>query len=328
MTIREAVRTGRLPSNVGLQFLLHVCKSLSIPANDFDYDLTLEQLKRLQFSPAVHKKSVDIEVRNAHDVLSNKYQRLINRYENLSYRMGESGYLDDSKKEVDKILSELKKAKDGYDNVIANIAIDEQNLGFDSNVLNPVDSIVMNASGRGLQKNGAKLSSEYEKLEGLRSKDYKTKFKKSINEKRINRVCAKIRRLQNKQGKMQTTQKKIVNKGSAKYAKRKAREMEKYFADFDRYRVYSDMKASLKESRENYEHDINQTKTELEALRNKVGIVNGARKIKNNVELAVMEANLKKFRMQEKAVERLRTKQGRCKLGEQYYRTIARSLAA
>ena len=131
-----------------------------------------------------------------------------------------------------------------------------------------------------------------------------------------------------KQGKMQATQKKIVNKGSNKYAKIKMKEMNKFYSDFNRYRVYGDMKASLKESRENYQHDINETKAELAALQGKVGLINGAKKIKNKVELAVMNANLKKFDMQEKRVENLRNKPGRCKLSEQYYRTITKALAA
>lgn len=327
MTIREAVRTGRLP-NIGLDYLVRLCNTLNIPAKDINFDLTQEQLKRLQFSPAMHRKSVSQEVRSAHNVLSDKYSKLIARYEQLSHYMGESGYLDDSKKEVDEIVDELKRAKNSYDNVINNIFIDKQDLGFDSSVLNPVDSVKMGISNKGLEKTGDKLSNEYEKLDELRSRDYKTKFKKKINEKRINRVCAKISKLQKKQGKMQATQKKIVNKGSNKYAKIKMKEMNKFYSDFNRYRVYGDMKASLKESRENYQHDINETKAELAALQGKVGLINGAKKIKNKVELAVMNANLKKFDIQEKRVENLRNKPGRCKLSEQYYRTITKALAA
>ena len=242
--------------------------------------------------------------------------------------MGKSGYLDDPKKEIDGIIKDLEKAELSYSDVIRGISIGGQNLGFDSRVLNPVDSVKMGISNKGIERTGDKLSSQYEKLEELRSKDFRSKFKKKKNEKRINKVCARISKLQAKQGKMQATQKKIVNKGSAKYAKKKMREMEKFYADYNRYRVYGDMKASLKQSREDYEHDINQTKAELAALEGKVGLVNGAKKLKTAAELAVMNANLKLFGIQEKAVERLRTKQGRCKLGEQYYRTIARSLAA
>lgn len=327
MTIRDAMRAGKLP-RVGMDFIVKLCNSLSIPAKDLEFELTDEQLKRLQFNPDIHKKAVGNEVKEAHYELTEKYKKLIDKYQNLSYYMGKSGYLDDSKKEIDEIIGELKKAELSYSDVIRGISIGGQNLGFDSNVLNPVDSIVMNASNKAMQKTGDKLSQQYAKLEGLKSKDYKTKFKKNINEKRINRICAKIEKLQKKQGKMQVTQKKIVNRGSNKYAKKKMREMEKFYADFNRYRVYGDMKASLKESRENYQHDINETKAELAALQGKVGLINGAKKIKNKVELAVMYANLKKFDMQEKRVENLRNKPGRCKLGEQYYRTIAKSLAA
>ena len=327
MTIRDAMRSGRLP-RVGMDFIIKICNSLSIPAKDLEFELTDEQLKRLQFNPDIHKKAVGNEVKEAHYELTEKYRKLIDKYQNLSYYMGKSGYLDDPKKEIDGIIKDLEKAELSYSDVIRGISIGGQNLGFDSRVLNPVDSVRMGISNKGIERTGNKLSSQYEKLEELRSKDFRSKFKMKKNEKRINKVCARISKLQAKQGKMQATQKKIVNKGSAKYSKKKMREMEKFYADYNRYRVYGDMKASLKQSREDYEHDINQTKAELAALEGKVGLVNGAKKVKTAAELAVMNANLKLFGIQEKAVERLRTKQGRCKLGEQYYRTIARSLAA
>lgn len=327
MTIRDAMRSGRLP-RVGMEFIINICNSLSIPANDLEFELTDEQLKRLQFNPDIHKKAVGNEVKEAHYELTEKYRKLIDKYQNLSYYMGESGYLDDPKKEIDGIIKDLEKAELSYSDVIRGVSIGGQNLGFDSRVLNPVDAVKMGISNKGIERTGDKLASQYEKLEELRSKDFRSKFKMKRNEKRINKVCARISKLQAKQGKMQATQKKIVNKGSGKYAKKKMREMEKFYADYNRYRVYGDMKASLKQSREDYEHDINQTKAELAALEGKIGLVNGAKKVKTAAELAVMNANLKLFGLQEKAVERLRTKQGRCKLGEQYYRTIARSLAA
>lgn len=328
MTIKDAIRSGRLPNTVNVNFILKACNTLNIPAKDLNFDLTSEQLRRLQFSPIIHVNSVNAEVKSAHDALSNKYQNLINKYSNLSYYMGKSGYLGEAKEEIDHILSELEKAKNGYDDVIANIHIAKDGLGFDNNVLNPIDSVIKDINDERISKNSDKLSVQYQKLDELNSKDYKTKFKKSINQKRINRVNARIRRLQAKQGKMQATQKKIVNKGSSKYAKAKMKEMNKFLTEYNRYRVYGDLKASLKQSRDNYQHDIEQTQIELDNLQGKTGLINGARRIKNNIDMAIMNANMKKFNMQEKAVERLRSKPGRCKLSEQYYRTITRALAA
>lgn len=326
MTIRDAVNSGRLP-NIDYKTIVSICNSFNMPAKDENYDLSYDELKKLQFSPLVHRVSVSNEVKEIHGNLMSKYDSLIKKYEKLSSYMGQSGYLDESKKEIDDLVSKLKEAKNGYQDVIDNVFISDPNFGFDESVLNPIDNIRVQRQNEKIDEVDSELKDEYEKLDDLRSRNYKTKFKKKINEKRINKVCARIEKLQSKQGKMQAIQKRIVNKGSEKYQRRKMKEMEKYYADYKRYQVYSDMKASIRGTREDYTNDINETKKENLELTSEGGLINGTRKVKNNIDIMKMNAKLKTLGVQEKAIEKLRVKAGRCNLSEQYYRTIARSLA-
>lgn len=330
MTIKESIEGDKKKFySISIDDLIEACQRLGIPAKDENYNLSDEELRKLQYSTYVHKTYVVNEVKSAHKTLTDKYESLIKRYKDLSKRMENVDYLSGSKTEIDKLISQLEKAKEGYDNVLTNITIDDKSIGFDQNVLNPVDSIIMGIDGKKIQKVDDKLASKYQKLDELRRKDYKTKFKNKINEKRINRVASKISRLQSKKGKLQTTQKKIVNRGSEKYKKRKEREWSRFDADVRRYEAYTDMRMGLEQDKLNYNADILTTKNEiLTSKRNERNLVGALKRFKNNVDIVRMSTALGVIKLQEKSINRLRVKEGRCKLGEQFYRTVGKTLTA
>ena len=89
------------------------------------------------------------------------------------------------------------------------------------------------------------------------------------------------------------------------------------------------MRMGLEESKNNYRDDILTTKNEiLTSKRNERNLVGALKRFKNNVDIVRMSAALGVFKLQEKSINRLRVKEGRCKLGEQFYRVVGKTLAA
>ena len=333
MTIQEAISRGSLP-NIDPKRMIGVCSKLGIPASDLSFVLTDEQLRRLQYDPSLHRTAVSAQVKGAHNTLISEYDELIKKYQALSERMDKSPDLSSKKSEIDKILADLVTARAEYNGVVKNVFISKENMGFDQNVINPVNRTIMGAIDSKLQKQGDKLSAEYAKLDKLQSNKFKTKFKQKRNAKRIQKVAEKIAKLQGKQGKLQTTQKKIVNKGSSKYAKIKSKEFLEYRNDLQRYTAYADAKEKNVQAQRDYASDLAQTRAELHNLESQIGNGNVIDRAKNvaaraklQFEQRKLKSDLGRYQRQEKIIERLRNKKGMCRLSEQMYRQITMSYA-
>lgn len=333
MTIQEAISRGRLP-NVDPKRLIGICSRLGIPARDLNFSLTDEQLRRLQYDPALHRSMVTAQVKGAHNTLISKYDELISKYQNLAARMANNPDLSSKKGEIDKILSDLITARDEYNGVVKNVFISRENMGFDQNVMNPINKTIMGVVDSRLQKQGAKLSAEYAKLDKLQANKFKTKFKQKRNAKRIQKVAEKIAKLQGKQGKLQTTQRKIVNKGSKKYARIKSKDFLEYANDLKRYTAYADAKEMNVQAQKDYANDLAKTRFELQDLERQVGVGNVIDRAKNTVartrlqfEQRRLKSDLGKYQRQEKMIERLKNKKGMCRLSEQIYRQVTMSYA-
>lgn len=333
MTIQDAISKGRLP-NINPTVLFRVCSKLGIPASDLSFSLTDEQLQRLQYDPAIHRATVTSQVKSAHNTLISEYDELIKKYQALSERMDKSPDLVAKKGEIDKILSDLVTARSEYNGVINRVFISRDNMGFDQNVINPLDQIRMNSIDSKLGKRGTKLNAQYAKLDKLQANKFKTKFKQKRNSKKIQKVAEKIAKLQAKQGKLQTIQKKIVNKGSSKYTKIKSKEFLDYRSDLQRYTAYADAKERNVQAQKDYASDLAQTRMELHKLEQQIGTGNVIDRAKNAVarnrlkyEQIKLKSGLEKYKKQEKIIERLKGKKGMCKLSEQLYRQVAMSYA-
>lgn len=333
MTIQEAISRGRLP-NIDPKKMISVCAKLGIPARDLSFSLTDDQLRRLQYDPSLHRSIVTAQVKGAHKTLISEYDELIKKYQSLSERMDKNPDLSSKKGEIDKLLADLITARDEYNGVVKNVFITRDNMGFDINVTNPVNRTIMGIVDDRLQKQGAKLNAEYAKLDKLQANNFKTKFKQKRNAKRIQKVAEKIAKLQGKQGKLQTTQRKIVNKGSSKYAKIKSKEFLDYRNDLQRYTAYADAKEKNVQAQKDYASDLAQTRAELHNLESQMGTGNVIDRAKNAVNRARLQfeqiklkSDLGRYQKQEQIIERLRNKKGMCRLSEQMYRQITMSYA-
>ena len=333
MTIQEAISRGRLP-NIDPKKLISVCSKLGIPARDLSYALTDEQLRRLQYEPSLHRSIVTAQVKGAHNTLISEYDDLIKKYQSLSERMNNNPDLSSKKDEIDKLLADLITARDEYNGVVKNVFISRENMGFDRNVTNPVNRTIMGVVDSKLQKQGNKLNAEYAKLDKLQSYKFKTKFKQKRNAKKIQKVAEKIAKLQGKQGKLQTVQRKIVNKGSGKYAKIKSKEFLEYKNDLERYTAYADAKEKNIQAQRDYASDLAQTRMELHNLESQIGVGNALDRAKNTIartrlqfEQRKLKSDLSKYQKQEKMIERLKSKRGMCRVSEQFYRQVVMSYA-
>lgn len=326
MSIEDAIKSGKLP-NINVNVLLSICKRVGIPASDLKYNLSNEQLLRLQFEPGIHKQSVNSQIKIYHNNLLSNYDRMISKYEMLSKRMDSDPNLSSRKGEIDTLISNLKTARENYNKVIDNISLGKNNIGFDSRVINPMDKVILNETSAKISREGSMLRNEYAKLDKLKSNNFKTKFKQRKNENKIQKVCNRIEKLQSKQGKLQTRQQKIVNKGSLKYEKIRTKEFNKYLLDLQRYDAYANAVVANMNAQSNYSHDLSETKKELSALQGKNGIKNAINRVKLQSDIRSLSKDLEKYKRQAQRLDKLRDKRSMCKFSEQFYRQVTMSYA-
>lgn len=322
MTIKEAIETRRLP-NIKPERIFKICESLGIQTNnDLNFDLNVEQLIRLQNNSQIHRESVVQEVRGIHNGALSKYDGIIKKYDELSKKLeGNSEFVED-KKEIDELLKDVIESRKQYKSQIDGLRLGKDGLSFDDKSLNVIDKVMLESYTDRIKENSDALTAEYKKLDVLQNRKFKTKFKKMNNAKKIERTCKKIAALQEKQGKLATKQKRIVNKGSKKYINKKNKEMLVQFEELQRQQRYVSAKSENLNKQLDYKNDLKLTQNELAALEGKTGLKASIERMKLQSDERKLNKGLQRLEKQSNRLQRLKNKPGICNLSQQVTRQL------
>ena len=153
-------------------------------------------------------------------------------------------------------IYELKDDKDKIDAMIVSLEAERADyvtkigaMGYDVKNYFGLENSVSNTNNRGRAVNidvkmdelETDLKSQYDLLNDQKDElnNSRSKFKKAIVTKKINRTMDRISRLQDKQGKLSTTQNMIINASSDRYIEKKMAENRKRMEEFRRVNEYN-----------------------------------------------------------------------------------------
>ena len=222
--------------------ILKVCRKLGILANDMEYDATDEQIQRLKYNSELQLlgavKSASIthaKVLNDYDTTIEKYNVLIDSLE------GKPEYLRD-KLELEAIRDHLMEIRENYSHVSTNLDVKSESMEnydvLDNALYDPTLSsykrFKISFENKLSEIRGRQLERQYEKLDDLTGLEYASKFARKMNSEKILRIQTRIVKLKQKQGKLISSQKRIVTESSRKYIEKQAKELSIYLKNVNR----------------------------------------------------------------------------------------------
>ena len=345
MKIKDAISSGKIPK-IRIEDIFKILDNLGIRVSQSsrtdEYDLDEKVIDAVrQVANAVinyfnYTTEVNKDIKTTHNDLMKKYDSYIEKYKailgdmqkdpskpidlsNLNPNDFQSYFVGDIqniKNQIDK----LEQAKKGYENVINGINLSSDNLGFDENVLNNLESAVLDSTSKKIGTTEVAIQEYQEQLDKLNSLKVTSKFKqKRINRKK-KRIEERLSKLKSKRGKLQTRQTRIVNKGSNIYIKIKEKEFEQIMRESERISSYQTAMSENQRLQEGISNDIVSTKEELDALKGKTGI-------KATIERSVLERENRRLEKRQERLEKqqhrinnLKNKKGYCNLSNQILR--------
>ena len=169
----------------------------------------------------------------------------------------------------------------------------------------------------GFIKHDDKLKDAYRTLDNQKEELSRSnsKFKKAIVNRRISKTMAIINRLQNKQGKLSTTQNMIINASTTKYIEKKNKEKQK---QLEEHRKMSEFTQKI--------NDIDSKKssleTEIQDVSKDIDNISGNR-IRDKIDRMSLQHSRRKL---ESELKRLKNKQGMMILANQVRQSVSSSL--
>ncbi len=352
MKIKDAIDSGKLPK-IKVEDIFRILDNLGIRVSygsrTDSYDLDdkiidkVRQIANASINYTNYTNEVNNDIKSTHNTLMNKYDTYLEKYKYILGQMQkdptkpidlsnidpndfQSYFRSDIQDIVNKI-SQIEKAKQGYENIIKGIDLTSDNLGFDEGVLNSLESNILKDTNQKIGNTEIKIQEYQEQLDKLNSLNVTSKFKqKRVNNKK-RKIQERLNKLKSKKGKLQTRQTRIVNKGSNKYIKMKEKEFESIMKESERISLYQETMSENQRLQSGISNDLKTTMDELEELKNKSGI-------RAAFERAALERESKRLGRQQSRLERqeqkinsLKDKKGYCNLSNQILRAYSAAYA-
>ncbi len=238
-SIEDLIKNGKLPRFLDFDNLKKIFYALNIPVKDKNTVLNPEQIDRLQNDHEIQVLLLCEKVYDRNEKKVSEYDLLISKYESiLKDKMKNHDHIKNFSpayiQKVQNLLGKLKYERAMYiernQRLKANLKIGNLDLEYSGkNVLANIDdkNNAMLLDTVASVKND-KLRSKYQKLDGLREKKYKSKFRNKIHEKRIQKVLKRIEELKSKKAAIASKQTQIINSNTDLYIKKVTERLQKY----------------------------------------------------------------------------------------------------
>lgn len=228
--------------NVTDEEILRICRKLGIPANDMEYDASKTQIERLKYNSELQLLGAVKQASISHAKILNDYDTTIEKYNTLIASLESKHEYVKDKLELEAIRDHLMTIRDNYSHVSTNLDVKSESLEnynlLDNALYDPTLSsykrFKISFQNKLSQIRGRQLERQYEKLDDLTGLEYASKFTRKMNSEKILRVEVRILKLQQKQGKLISAQKRIITESSRKYIAKQAKELSVYNKNINR----------------------------------------------------------------------------------------------
>ena len=316
-SIRYYVEKNMLPNNIKQSEWKKICSELGIKMAHTNTPISEYEFEKLKYSKVVHEASMRASIESRHKKVIKEYDVLIQKYKKLSSEMT-SPELASSKKEIDALISKFEVEKSDYISKINDLGYSVENyFTFEQTVSNDAGSKKASKVDSKLSEVDDKLKDAYRTLDNQKEELSRSnsKFKKAIVNRRISKTMAIINRLQNKQGKLSTTQNMIINASTTKYIEKKNKEKQK---QLEEHRKMSEFTQKI--------NDIDSKKssleTEIQDVSKDIDNISGNR-IRDKIDRMSLQHSRRKL---ESELKRLKNKQGMMILANQVRQSVSSSL--
>ena len=316
-SIRYYVENNMLPNNIKPSEWQQICAALGVKAKNTKVALSDEDFKKLRYSKVVHEASVRASIESRHNKVIKEYETLIKKYQKLSSEMT-APELASEKANMDAIISRLQVEKAEYVAKTGDLSHGVENyFTFEQSVSNDIDSKRAAKFDSKLEKVDQDLKEVYETLETQKEElaNSRSKFKKAIVNRRINRTMARISKLQEKQGRLSTTQNMIINASTDRYIEKKNKEKRRQLEEHRRMSEYADKINAMNDRKAALGSEIEDVTKDIESIT--------GNRLRDKFDRMSLQASRRKL---EGELKRLKNKQGMTMLANQIRQSISSSL--
>lgn len=316
-SIKYYVQNNMLPNNIKPSMWQQICAELGIKARHTNIALSDEDFKKLRYSKAVHEASVRSSIESRHNKVIKEYETLIKKYQKLSSEMT-APELASEKANMDSIVSRLQVEKAEYETKIGDFGYGVENyFAFEQSVSSNVESKRAARVDGKLDKVEKDIKEVYSTLEEQKQElaNSRSKFKKVIVNRRINKTMAKISRLQEKQGRLSTTQNMIINASTDRYIEKKNKEKARQLEEHRKMSEYAGKINTMNERKAALGSEIEDVSRDIESIT--------GNRLRDKIDRLSLQASRRKL---EGELRRLKNKQGMTIMANQFRQTISSSL--
>ncbi len=325
-SLHDLITKNILPKMDEKQLLDYCNNVLGFNAKDMKFVPSVTQLDRLKDSAFISSSRIKSDISAQHKGVSGKYTELISSYERmLNDIKGKPGFEKDVAS-LEQLIDKITKKRDEYSSVISGFEADnmEQYFQFGASRFQDKMSDVTSEQQRELGEIDESLKELMDRKKSLEKADYKHFFSKMKNKRDLKKVISRINKLKTKQGRIKSSQKRIVDIYTNKYVKKMEREFNKFVREQERISVDFQRK-------QNQLVDLNEKQKKMERLSRKMVSNEEKRAKANKISQVSLDGQNKvlesRQKMLQSRIDSLKGKVGSVELSKQYSTTFTREYA-
>ncbi len=336
MTIKDFI-TKYAPGMSDNEFMV-ICNSIGMNLS-YGYDkntaLNDAQINRLITNNRINTYRISTTIIKDHDNLLNEYDETLRYYDSLLAH-------DPDHPEKDKILPQDRKGlqeirdrlgKERYEYAGFVSAMNARNTssynnslydsygGYGSIIDNSIAQAYVDSKQDKIENKETKINENFERLNDLEEKlnDARTNRKKKAYQKEIEKVRNKIQILQNKKGKIETKQRRVINRNAKRLKSRMENNLNINLSEARREGAYVVSRRNTQSKIDDVKSDYDVSKHELEELRKSNKIGDKFKAVGKKQEIKALERDNKKL---ESKMDSLSRKNGRAEIINQFHREM------
>lgn len=325
-SLHDLITRNVLPKVDENQLLDYCNKVLGINAKDMKFVPSASQLDRLKESAFISSNIIRGDIRSQHKGVADKYSALISSYQGMIDDMRDKAGFEKDIASLESLIDKISKKRDEYNQVIEGFesADMEQYFQFGASRFQDKMGTITSEQQKELSDIDDSLKQLVDRKNALEKADYKHLFARMKNKRDLKKVVSKINRLKTKQGRIKTSQKKIVDIYTSKYVKKMEKEFDKFVKEQEKLSIEYQKKQSQLV-------DLNEKQKKMDRLSRKMVDIQEKRKNANRVVQVGLDSQTMGLESRKKLlqarIDSLQGKVGSVDLSKQYSTTFNREYA-
>lgn len=325
-SLHDLITKNVLPKMDEKQLLDYCNNVLGINAKDMKFVPSASQLDRIKDSAFISSSRIRSDISEQHKGVSDKYTELISSYQGMINDMkGKPGFEQDIAS-LEELIDKISKKREEYNQVIIGFDTEnmEQYFQFGASRFQNKMSSVASEQQEELSVIDENLKELMDRKKSLEKVSYKHIFARMKNKRDLKKVVSKINKLKAKQGRIKTSQKRIVDIYTSKYVKKMEREFDKFIKEQEKISIDFQRKQSQLV-------DLNERQKRMDKLNRKMISIEEKRKNANKIVQVGLDTRMKGLESKQKRlqsrIDSLKGKVGSVDLSKQYSTTFNREYA-